>query len=66
MNRKYFDYLEKSGNGYLDFETIKKECLKVFPQMEHSRISEMYSLIDMDGDGVIGYSEWIAATSTKR
>ena len=60
--KKIFIKLDKNNDGILEKEDIQigiDEIYKDYPDLD---IDDLYSLIDLNGNGKIEYSEWLVAT----
>lgn len=61
-----FKQLDTDNNGKLSLDELKQGCEQVYPEMTEAQITKLLKKIDLNQNGTIEYSEWIAATVNKK
>lgn len=60
--KKIFALLDTNKDGTLQREELIAAFQEVYGKVVEAEVDEIMALIDLNGNGVIDYSEWLVAT----
>lgn len=67
--RETFKMFDKNGDGKIEFEEFVDSYAEVYKELDKETVREQakkfFNAIDTDGNGVIDFTEWCAATIDK-
>ena len=60
--KKIFALLDTNKDGTLQREELIAAFQEVYGKVVEAEVDEIMALIDLNGNGVVDYSEWLVAT----
>lgn len=61
-----FKAMDTDGDGTISLDELKAGLRKADPNMDESKVEDIYSNLDVDGDGTISYEELLMAAVQKK
>jgi calcium-dependent protein kinase len=66
QQRKIFHQLDENNDGVLTREELVKGFRNFYGDMAEIHVDEIMKMADLNGNGSIDYTEWLAATLNKQ